>query len=190
MEELSKSSNVNDAKNKELKMKRIGAYVGKFLPPHIGHISVIDKALSECDEVVVVISDNPKKSKELCRQSGFPYFSSSTRLEWIEKHYKSQNNIKYYVIDESKLKIKPYNMEEYSKLFWKVVKEKVNVKYADESYRELNEKYFAECEFVPIDRDKIAIHGTDIRNDLNNLKFVISEAREDILTRISDSKTI
>lgn len=42
-------------------------------------------------------------------------------------------------------------------------------------YRQLNEKYFPECVFVPIDRDKIAIHGTDIRENKANLKYMIKE---------------
>ena len=30
--------------------KRIGAFVGKFYPPHIGHLSVVDNALDSFDE--------------------------------------------------------------------------------------------------------------------------------------------
>lgn len=181
---VKQQKNYDEDKHAEENIKRIGAYVGKFLPPHIGHLSVIEKALSECDEVAIVISDNPERSKELCEKTGFPYFSAKTRLGWLKNHYKMQKNMKFYIIDESELKIKPYNMEEYSKLFWKNIDIKVNVKYADESYRELNEKYFKECEFVPIDRNIIPIHGTDIRNDISNLKYVIDEAKKDILEKL------
>lgn len=54
--------------------------MGKFLPPHIGHKSIVDKMLNECDEAVVVISDNPETSKQLCIKDNFPYFDSSHRL--------------------------------------------------------------------------------------------------------------
>lgn len=166
-------------------LKKTGAFVGKFLPPHSGHLSVIDRALKECGKVVVVLSDNPEESKRLCKEANFPYFSSKQRMEWIKEHYKSHKNIEYYIIDESKLKKHPFDMEEYAKLFHEIIKEEVNVKYADESYRQLNEKYFSECEFVPLDRDLIPIHGTDIRlNPTENLKYVVPEGQEEILRRL------
>lgn len=162
-------------------MKIIGAFVGKFLPPHIGHLSVIDKMINECDECVVVISDNPETSKKLCNEQNFPYFTSEQRLLWFKEHYKSQENIHFALIDESKISNSSNFMSDYAKLFWQSVPYKVNLKYADESYRELNEKYFPECKFVAIDRDKINVHGTDIRREYNKYKkFVMPEARKDI----------
>ncbi len=175
---------INSNKNQ----KKIGAFVGKFLPPHVGHLSVIDKALNECDEVVVVISDDAKKSKKLCMKTNFPHFCAKTRLKWFKKHYKNQKNAKFRIIDESKLKSENFDGREYAELFWKSVKEKVNVKYADESYRELNEKYFPECEFVPINREQIPIHSSDIRINLDNLKFVIPEGQADILKAIKNNE--
>ena len=162
-------------------MKKIGAFVGKFLPPHIGHKSIVDKMLSECDEAVVVVSDNPEKSKQLCNIDNFPYFDSNHRLNWFKEFYKGNKKLHFAVIDESKIDKTANFMEEYSKLFFKSVPYKVNIKYADESYRELNEKYFPTCTFVPIDRDIINIHGTDIRKDYKkNKQFVLNSAKEDI----------
>ena len=53
-------------------MKKVGCFVGKFLPPHLGHLSVVDRAIKECDSVVVVLAENPEKSKERCRETNFP----------------------------------------------------------------------------------------------------------------------
>ena len=50
-------------------MRKVGCFVGKFLPPHIGHLSVIDKALQECEKVVVVLAENPERSEKLCKES-------------------------------------------------------------------------------------------------------------------------
>ena len=61
-------------------MFKKGCYVGKFLPPHIGHLSVIDKALKECERVLVVLAENPQHSKSLCDKAGFPYFSADKRI--------------------------------------------------------------------------------------------------------------
>ncbi len=162
-------------------MKKIGAFVGKFLPPHIGHISIVDKMLSECDEAVVVVSDNPEKSQQLCIKDNFPYFDSEHRLKWFKEYYKGNNKLHFAVIDESKIDKNANFMEEYAKLFFECVPYRVNTKYADESYRELNEKYFPTCTFVPIDRDIINIHGTDIRKDYEkNKQFVVVNAIKDI----------
>lgn len=156
-------------------MRKVGCFVGKFLPPHIGHLSVIDKALKECEKVVVVLAENPERSEKLCKEANFPYFPATTRLEWLKQHYKNHNNIKFVFLDESGLKPFPEGLAEWSQRFKAVVKDKITAKYADESYRQLNEKFFPECEFVPIDRDIINIHGTDIRKNKNNIKYMISE---------------
>ena len=161
-------------------MRKVGCFVGKFLPPHIGHLSVIDRALRECEEVVVVLAEDPKKSKLRCDESNFPYFNAEKRLNWMKKHYKNAKNIKFVFLDESGLKSFPEGLKEWSARFKEVVGTNITAKYADENYRELNEKYFPECEFVPIDRDVIPVHGTDIRTNSDYLKYVIPEGYEEI----------
>lgn len=158
-----------------------GAFVGKFLPPHVGHISVIENAASKCDELWVVISDCPQKSKELCEKANFPYFSSLQRKSWFEKHYKNNPKIHFAIIDETKIKNSKNFMKDYAELFYQILPNDINMKFADISYKELNDKFFPKCQFVEIDRDKINIHGTDIRNDYKkNRQYVLREAREEI----------
>ena len=151
-----------------------------IFPPHLGHLSVVDRAIKECDSVVVVLAENPEKSKERCRETNFPYFTPETRLRWFREHYKNNSNVEFVFFDESGLKSFPDGLKEWSRKFKEVVGNKINVKYADESYRHLNEEYFPECEFVPIDRDLIPVHGTNIRTDKNYLKYVIPEGYIDI----------
>ena len=163
-------------------MKKYGCFVGKFLPPHIGHLSVIDKALQECEKVLIVLAEAPEKSKAICKQDNFPYFPPSKRLEWLKKHYKNYSNIKFVFFDESP--VQPFDMKKWSQEFKRMIKENITAKYGDESYRTLNELYFPECEFVPIDRDKINIHGTDIRRNKNLIKYMVKEGQEDVLNKI------
>ena len=166
-------------------MRKVGCFVGKFLPPHVGHLSVIDKALKECEKVIVVLAEDPERSKKECKRASFPYFTPQKRLEWFKKHYKDVQNIKFVYLDESGLKAFPEGLKEWSARFKEVVKDDITSKYADESYRQLNEKYFPECEFVPIDRDKIAVHGTNIRESEEYLKYVIPEGMEEIKKELS-----
>ena len=164
-------------------MRKVGCYVGKFLPPHLGHLSVVDRALKECEKVIVVLAEDPTRSQNLCKMTNFPYFSPEKRLSWLKKHYRNQKNIKFVFLDESGLESFPKGLKEWSKRFKSVVKDEITAKYADESYRQLNKKYFPECEFVPIERDIIPVHGTDIRNG-RYLDYVIPEGLDEIKKRL------
>lgn len=165
-----------------MKKYRNGCFVGKFLPTHIGHLSVIDKALTECEHLTVVLAEDMERSKNLCKKANFPYFPPQKRLDWMKKHYKNYNNIDFVFFDEHG--ITPSDLETWSKKFKAQIKN-IDAKYADESYRFLNEKYFPECTFVPIDRDKINIHGTDIRENHENIKYMIEEGKDDVLEKIN-----
>jgi cytidyltransferase-like protein len=41
-------------------MKKLGAVVARFQPIHLGHMFLIEKALKECEKVVVVVSSGDK----------------------------------------------------------------------------------------------------------------------------------
>ncbi len=159
---------------------KVGCFVGKFLPPHIGHLSVINKMIDECENVVVVLAEDQELSQQKCKKVGFPYFSALKRLQWLRDYYKNYPNVNFVFFDEKG--IDPKNYEMWSKNFKEKIPIKITAKYADASYKMLNEKYFPECIFVEIDRNKINIHGTDIRENLNNIKYVVPTGQQDILT--------
>lgn len=49
----------------------------------MGPLSIIDKVLKQCDECVVVVSDNPEKSKKQCEEANFPYFNSNPKAQLV-----------------------------------------------------------------------------------------------------------
>lgn len=160
--------------NKKLK---IGAFCGKFYPPHIGHKSAIDYSLKICDFVYIVISFNPMRNEIIKNDFDGFYLDVNLIKEWFEIHYKNENRIKVEIFDESKYRPYPYDRDLWANAFKSQFKD-VNTKIADESYREYNEKFFPECEFLPIDRDKINIHSTHLRNDLKKyFDFLLPEAK-------------
>lgn len=161
-----------------------GAFVGKFLPPHIGHTSVIDRMLTECDRVVIVVSDNPEKSKNICKETSFPYFSSEVRASWLREHYAGNPKVSVFVIDESEIEGE-HTHKNYARIFKEKVQMKINSKYADSSYRQLNDEAFPECRFVEIERDIVPVHATMIRQT-KNLDFVIDEAKRDIKRKLME----
>ena len=161
-------------------MKKIGAFVGKFLPPHLGHLSVIDKALKYCDVLYVVISENKEKNAAINKRDNFPFLSAEIRKKWFEQHYINTKNIHFVILNEDGLKSFPEDLDKWTERFNKLVPN-ANIKIADESYREFNEKYFSQCQFVPIERDKIPVHSTNIRQEPHEyMEYIIPEAKADL----------
>ena len=158
--------------------KRIGAFVGKFYPPHIGHLSVVDKAIKDLDEVYIIISKNSIRDKEIENKQNFKPLSAEIIKNWFELHYKNENKVKVEIFDETGLKPYPQDVDVWAEKFKKQFPT-INVKIADAGYKEFNEKYFPEYEFYEIDRDIIPIHSTMLRENMkNNLQYLIPEARE------------
>ena len=56
----------------EIQTKKIGAFPGKFLPPHLGHVSMIRECAKKCDELWVVVADSKKNSMALCKKANIP----------------------------------------------------------------------------------------------------------------------
>ena len=159
-------------------LKKIGAFAGKFLPPHLGHITEIENSAILCDELLVVVCDNTINSKKLCEESNIPFITTQMRVDWLKEHFKNNPKIKVLFMLEDDLPKFPDGMKAWSEKFKQTTDHKVNMKFADESYRELNEKYFPECEFVCFDRDKINVHATDIRNYPEKFfDYIIPEAQ-------------
>lgn len=162
----------------EKSQKTIGAFPGKFLPPHLGHVSMIKECAKKCDKLLVVVADNTTNSRQLCEKAGIPFIPAKLRVKWLKAHFKNDKNIKVIFMNEDKLSAFPAPMEEWSNAFKKLTKNKVTHKFADESYRELNEKHFPECKFVPFDRTSINVSGTKIRNNPKKyFDFIIAEAQ-------------
>jgi HTH-type transcriptional repressor of NAD biosynthesis genes len=67
-------------------MKR-GLVIGKFMPLHYGHISLIEFAAAHCDELIVSMSYN-----------AFDVISDELRFSWIIETFKDQPNIKVFSI--------------------------------------------------------------------------------------------
>ena len=165
---------------------KVGAFVGKFYPPHIGHLSIIDDMANKLDKLYVIISKNNTRSKNLSKN--FEELDAELIKKWFMKHYSKSKNIVVEVFDESNLKPFPDDLDKWSAKFKKQFPD-VNIKIADESYREFNQEYFSEYEFWPIDRDIIPIHSTQIRNNvLENINYIIPEAREYFLKKYTLEK--
>ena len=147
-------------------MKKTGAFAGKFLPPHIGHAYSIREAAEKCDKLYVVLAEDPKRCKELCQEASLPSLQAFLRISWLKKHLEDVKNIEFLYFDETGIPPFPNGLKEWTEKFWQIVPKNVNMKFADETYRDLNEKYFPNCTFVPFNRTIIPISSTMIRGNL------------------------
>ena len=101
------------------------------------------------------------------------------RIDWLMQSFSHHSNIKIFYMDETGLEAFPQDMKAWAERFKKIVGNDVNVKFADETYRELNEKYFPECQFIAFDRTLINISATDIRwNPEKYFDFIAEPAQE------------
>lgn len=158
--------------------KKIGAFVGKFYPPHIGHLWVVDTLIEKLDEIYIIISTNQIRNKQISEISGFKNLDAEIIKGWLKQHYKNNPKIKVEIFDETGLKPYPEDRDKWAEKFKKQFPD-VNVKIADESYREFNRQYFPNYDFLAIPRNVIDIHSTEIRNNLkDNLKYIIPEGQE------------
>ena len=159
-------------------MQRIGAYLGKFYPPHIGHLWAIDTFAKEFDELYIIISKNDIRNQEILKKDGFEILDANLIKKWFEEYYKNNPKIKVEIFDETLLKPYPDDQDKWADKFKKQFPN-VNVKIADESYRAFNKKYFPTYEFFAIPRDVVNIHSTQIRKDIkNNMEYLIPTAKE------------
>ena len=131
-------------------MKKIGAFVGKFYPPHKGHTWVVDTLIKELDEIYIIVSKNEIRNKKILNDSGFEILDAKIIAGWFKKHYKNNPKVKVKIFDEGKFKPYPEDRDVWAKEFKKQFP-LVNIKIADESYRKYNEEYFPEYKLTLTD---------------------------------------
>ena len=67
-----------------------GLIIGKFLPPHAGHLALLDFAATQCDEVIVSISDNKNDP-----------IDAQLRLEWLKEIYRNKPVVKPVLLEDN-----------------------------------------------------------------------------------------
>lgn len=160
-------------------MQRIGSYVGKFLPPHVGHLNSINFALQRCDKLYIVVAEDPAKSARLCKENGFDPIPAEMRIKWLKDHYCGNKKVEVVYFDETGLASFPYGMYEWESRFREKMDPRINIRFGDESFRVFYERHFPECEFIAYDKDEIPVSGSMIRKDLHqNIVCIIPEAQD------------
>lgn len=163
-------------KEKKEKKFKTGVVIGKFLPPHLGHVALIEKSFEQCEKIFVVISNNIEKTEKLCKESSLPFMSADQRKQWLVDHFASlpsAKSIKFLVLDENDLKPFPSGAAEFAKRLKALIPSKIDALFFGESSRIKNDgKHFPNTEMIVLERGVDTnpnIEGKNIRN--NWLKF-------------------
>lgn len=146
-----------------------GVVIGKFYPPHLGHNYLIDTAIAGCDDVDVLVVDNPAYK-----------IPAKKRRKWLQAHHPSAH-----------IQIIPDLYDDDNSPGWarhtiKFLGYTPDVVYSSEHYG----KTWADCmgcEHVDVDikREHIPISGTKVRHDLlDSWQYLSDETKSGMAIRI------
>jgi len=144
------------------------------MPPHNGHLYLIDIAASQCDKLYVMI----------CSVEGQP-ISGKRRYEWLKKIYAGLKSIEIVWCEDSNPQypsecdsIQRFYQEYWVPSVYSRIKE-LDVVFTSESYGDEFAQYLG-VEHVSVDMDRITypVSGSAIRsNPFANWKYIPTEVR-------------
>lgn len=169
------------------KVNNVGVYFGSFVPMHLGHLSVINRALRENDSIIVIVS-GADKEYDRGFNNGFPLLK---RYEYISEYFKENDRVIVSYLNEDNIPAMPNGWDDWVNLLQETIKTKllnsptkVNI-YAGESIyitelsKRLTSTNFITYESTLVDRSEILVSGTMIRNDPEKYKeYVLPTYKE------------
>ena len=137
-------------------MKTIALFGGSFDPPHIAHITIVEKLLdlNYIDKVVVMPTYlNPFKSRS--------YACAELRIKWLKDIFHNYNNVEVssYEVDLNKkvssIETVKYLLKQYTKIYLVIGADNLKNLHKWDRYHELKNL----VEFIVATRDKIDINS-------------------------------
>lgn len=171
---------------------RVGLIFGKFYPLHSGHIYLIEKALTQVDELHVMLGCEATRDKQLFEKSRLPRQPQvSDRFSWLKDTFKDRHNIHIYISDETGINYYPNGWKEWSDSIKHILSEnkiEPSVVFTSEPQDVTeHERYFG-CPVVVIDanREIVNISATKIReNPYQNWSFIAQAARPFFVKKVA-----
>jgi HTH-type transcriptional regulator, transcriptional repressor of NAD biosynthesis genes len=145
-----------------LKPFRNGLVVGKFAPPHKGHQLLLETALSQCEQVTVLVYSNPD----------FENMPSKTRASWIRELYPNARVLVPENVPHNDAE--DFTQREFVKTFLERERIAVEVVFTSEDYgagfaAHLQVKHV----FVDLERSQVPISGTRVRQDIHTNRAML-----------------
>jgi len=160
-------------------MYKTSVILGKFMPPHFGHLYMIDTALALSEHVILLVYT--MESEPIC---GF------LRFQALNEHYMSEPNITVKWVEKDL----PQQPDEHPD-FWNIWKDELNASagtkidcmFGSEDYvKTLGEILGCNHYIVDIDRKVVPTSGTACRNNPEEeWENIIPEFRKNLVKKIA-----
>ncbi|WP_392551900.1 multifunctional transcriptional regulator/nicotinamide-nucleotide adenylyltransferase/ribosylnicotinamide kinase NadR [Orbus wheelerorum] len=172
--------------------RQVGLIFGKFYPLHCGHIYLIEKAVSQVDELHVFLGCEQARDLSLFENSHMPRQPQvKDRLYWLQETFKNRRNIHIHVLDEENIAYYPNGWQDWSDRVNAILqKHQVTptVVFTSESQDAKNHQLYFNCEVKLVDADRqfINISATKIRSEpYQNWQFIAKAAKPFFIKRIA-----
>ena len=169
---------------------KVGMYGGKFLPFHMGHLSMIIKASTMVDELFVVLSYSHSRDLLLTQNSGIREMPYSLRLRWISEATKDLPNLKILAVEDTAVTDDTYDWKKGSTDIQQAIGKPINMIFgSDEIYRSIFKEHYPNADYICLDpeRSSYPISATKIRQDgvFKHWDFIPSVVRPYFIKRIA-----
>ncbi|MWN06092.1 multifunctional transcriptional regulator/nicotinamide-nucleotide adenylyltransferase/ribosylnicotinamide kinase NadR [Gilliamella sp. Pas-s95] len=171
---------------------KVGLIFGKFYPLHCGHIYLIEKAISQVDELHIFLGCEASRDKQLFDKSHLPKQPQiSNRFSWLKETFKDRHNIHIHVLDEAGIEFYPNGWQDWSDRVKQILAEhKIipNVVFTSEPQDVKNHEHYFGCSVAIVDADRhfMNISATQIReNPYKNWSFIAQAARPFFVKKVA-----
>ncbi|MCT6892507.1 MAG: multifunctional transcriptional regulator/nicotinamide-nucleotide adenylyltransferase/ribosylnicotinamide kinase NadR [Bombilactobacillus mellifer] len=166
------------------KDKKIGVIFGKFYPLHTGHIYLIQRAISQVDELYVVLCSDMNRDEKLFKQSAMSHQPTiNDRIRWLLQTFKYQENVHIELLEEDGIPPYPNGWVEWSERVKNLFQEKgikPNRIYSSEPQDVAMYQKLFNLDTILIDpsRQFMPVSATQIRQaPLKNWQYIPTEVR-------------
>lgn len=164
--------------------KTIGVIFGKFYPLHTGHINLIQRAISQVDELYVILCCDAKRDLALFKNSAMSRQPKiNDRMRWLLQTFKYQTNIHIELLGEDGIPAYPHGWREWSERVKKLFAQNgftPNYVYSSEPQDVImyQEWLGLETKLIDPERQFMKVNATQIRQaPLNNWQYIPTEVR-------------
>lgn len=168
----------------------VGMYGGKFLPFHMGHLSMIIKTSTMVDELFVVLSYSHSRDLYLTQNSGIREMPYSLRLRWLIEATKDLTNVKILAVEDTAVTDDTYDWAKGSADIQQAIVKPINKIFgSEEYYRSIFKEHYPNADYLCLDPDRSSypISATKIRKVgvFNHWDFLPSVVRPYFIKRIA-----